>query len=58
MFDPTGRFCITYNGELYNFRELRLELHKKGRNFYSRTDTEVVLAAYETWGPSCLERSG
>jgi len=52
MSDPTGRYWITYNGEVYNFSELRGELESKGRVFRSATDTEVLLAAYEQWGPS------
>src|SRR5438094_2732588 len=56
MSDPTGRYWITYNGEVYNFRELRSELESRGRVFRSATDTEVVLAAYEQWGPECLNQ--
>src|SRR5262245_6740379 len=56
MADPGGRYWITYNGEVYNHRELRRELEGRGRVFRSRTDTEVVLAAYEAWGPACLSR--
>src|SRR5207249_7949490 len=56
MADPTGRYWITYNGEVYNFPELRRELESKGRVFRSATDTEVVLAAYAQWGPGCLDR--
>ena len=52
----TARSCITYNGELYNFRELRPELERAGHRFRSRTDTEVVLHAYEEWGAGCVER--
>jgi len=56
MSDPSGRYWITYNGETYNFRELRRELEGRGRIFRSNTDTEVVLASYEEWGAACLDR--
>src|ERR1041385_5300767 len=45
---------ITYNGELYNYRELRAELQKKGHRFVTNSDTEVVIHAYDQWGPDCL----
>jgi asparagine synthase (glutamine-hydrolysing) len=51
-----GRLWITYNGEMYNFRELRRELEAEGDRFRSQTDTEVVLAAYDRWGVDCLQR--
>ncbi len=51
-----GRYAITYNGELYNYKELRAELERRGAAFQTRTDTEVVLAAYAAWGEACLER--
>ena len=56
MVDATGDFVITYNGELYNYRELRGELERHGRIFRTSTDTEVVLNAYAQWGGACVER--
>ncbi len=47
--------CIVYNGELYNFLDLRPQLETKGHVFTTRSDTEVVLHAYEEWGPGCLQ---
>ncbi|RPI51544.1 MAG: asparagine synthase (glutamine-hydrolyzing), partial [Acidobacteria bacterium] len=49
------RLWITFNGEIYNFHELRDELQRAGRRFRSRTDTEVVLAAYDQWGVECVQ---
>lgn len=56
MADPSGRFWLAYNGEIYNYRELRAELEAKGAVFRTRCDTEVVLAAWLAWGPQCLPR--
>jgi asparagine synthase (glutamine-hydrolysing) len=51
-----GTLWITYNGEVYNYRDLRRELERDGYRFASQTDTEVILAAYERWGIECLKR--
>lgn len=56
MATDDGKIVLAYNGELYNFRELRRELELAGRRFRSAGDTEVVLRAYEEWGPACVER--
>ncbi len=56
MITEDGRFAITYNGEVYNFQELRLELESHGHRFRSKTDSEVVLHAYVQWGSECLNR--
>ncbi|MEW6003266.1 MAG: asparagine synthase (glutamine-hydrolyzing) [Nitrospirota bacterium] len=47
---------IVFNGEIYNFKDLRLELEKKRHRFVSRTDTEVILHSYEEWGTGCVEK--
>jgi asparagine synthase (glutamine-hydrolysing) len=56
MTTPDGQFTISYNGEVYNFQELRTELEALGRRFRSRTDSEVVLNAYAEWGQECTEK--
>lgn len=56
MATEDGKFVIAYNGEVYNFRELRADLEKRGHRFRSRTDTEVVLHAYREWGTDALAR--
>ena len=56
MLTDDGRLALSYNGEVYNFRELRRELEAAGHCFRSRTDSEVVLHAYQEWGPACVER--
>ncbi|MDP3791593.1 MAG: asparagine synthase (glutamine-hydrolyzing) [Candidatus Omnitrophota bacterium] len=54
MFTPDKRFVISYNGEIYNFMEIRKELESKGHRFVSNSDTEVLLAAWQEWGWACL----
>ena len=56
MFDITGRYVIVFNGEIYNYLELREDLGKKGYKFRSSTDTEVLLYSYIEWGEDCLDR--
>lgn len=56
MISPDGRFVIVFNGEIYNYIELREELKGKGHYFNTQTDTEVILAAYREWGETCLNR--
>ncbi len=56
MKTQDDRFVITYNGEIYNFLELRQELELSGRRFYTQSDTEVILAAWQEWGESMLSR--
>jgi asparagine synthase (glutamine-hydrolysing) len=56
MSSPDGRLWITFNGEVYNYIEIRKELENLGRSFVSHTDTEVILQAYDTWGSACLHR--
>lgn len=56
MATPGGRFVIAYNGEVYNYRELRVELEALGHRFHSGTDTEVVLKALAAWGADALAR--
>lgn len=56
MADRDERWWIAYNGEVYNFTELREELSQRGHIFRSKTDTEVVLHAFAEWGENCLNR--
>ena len=56
MVTEDGHYALSYNGEIYNFQELRSELEGLGHRFRSRTDSEVVLAAYVEWGGDCVDR--
>ena len=56
MCNEDGKVWITYNGEIYNFAELRCELEGKGHHFASHTDTEVIVHLYEEEGPECVKR--
>ncbi len=56
MVDTAGDLVITYNGEVFNYVELREELIALGARFRTRSDTEVVLEAYRAWGPAALAR--
>jgi asparagine synthase (glutamine-hydrolysing) len=56
MTTPDERFTLVYNGEIYNFQELRAELTGRGRSFVSRSDSEVLLAAFAEWGLGALRR--
>ncbi|OGI19102.1 MAG: asparagine synthase (glutamine-hydrolyzing) [Candidatus Melainabacteria bacterium RIFCSPHIGHO2_02_FULL_34_12] len=55
MIVENGKICITYNGEIYNYAQIRKELEKSGYSFKSNTDTEVILHLYEQKGEKCLE---
>ena len=56
MVDASKQFVIIFNGEIYNYQELRCELRAKGHKFYTESDTEVILEAYRAWDIDCLNR--
>ncbi|MFM6004338.1 MAG: asparagine synthetase B family protein, partial [Sphaerospermopsis kisseleviana] len=56
MMTKDGRLILSFNGEIYNYNELRIELESLGYQFHSHTDTEVVLYAYAQWGEQSLDR--
>lgn len=56
MLNEAGDTVLTFNGQIYNYRELRRELEQGGARFYSTTDTEVILRGYERWGKDVVHR--
>src|SRR3712207_4270132 len=56
MRSADGALTIVFNGEIYNFLDLRRDLEARGHAFVSHSDTEVILAAYREWGEQCPER--
>ncbi len=56
MSNSSGELTVSYNGEIYNYRELRRELEDRGHVFRSRTDTEVLLEGYRAWGSGVIDR--
>src|SRR5262245_51961202 len=56
MSNARGDIQITFNGEIYNFQQLRRELESHGHRFRTRTDTEAIIYAYEQWGVECLAK--
>jgi asparagine synthase (glutamine-hydrolysing) len=56
MFDATGKICIVFNGEIYNFQKIRSELESKGVRLRTRSDTEVIVEGYRLWGIDVVHR--
>lgn len=56
MWDSRKRFCLTFNGEIYNFKQLKKELQRKGYQFFSESDTEVILNLYKEYDSACVEK--
>lgn len=56
LANEDGEVAVTFNGEIYNFQELRTELQHAGHVFRTRSDTEVIVHAYEQWGADCVKR--
>src|SRR5687768_3902380 len=54
LSNEDGTIRVSYNGEIYNFAEIRVELEARGHRFRSHTDSEVIVHAYEEWGPDCV----
>src|SRR5436309_589218 len=56
MYSPDGRVAVVFNGEIYNYLELRQELKNLGHEFVTTSDTEVIIAAYQQWGVDCQQK--
>jgi asparagine synthase (glutamine-hydrolysing) len=56
LYNEDHSVVVTYNGEIYNFKEIESELRSRGHVFRTRCDTEVIVHAWEEWGEQCLER--
>src|SRR5207253_7396121 len=56
IFNEDGTVCVVFNGEIYNFLDLRKELEARGHRFATQADTEVVVHAYEDFGVECIQR--
>lgn len=56
MHSPSGKLVLIFNGEIYNYIEIRQDLRASGYTFKTQTDTEVVLAAFDKWGEDCVSR--
>ncbi|MEQ1885605.1 MAG: asparagine synthase (glutamine-hydrolyzing) [Bryobacteraceae bacterium] len=56
MLSEDGAICLVFNGEIYNFQELRAELSQQGHRFRTKSDTEVILCAWQQWGEQCVTK--
>ncbi|WP_434516555.1 XrtA/PEP-CTERM system amidotransferase [Dechloromonas sp. ARDL1] len=56
LFNEDGSVCVVFNGEIYNFQQLVPELEALGHHFHTRSDTEVIVHAWESWGSACVDR--
>ena len=56
LSNETGAIWVTYNGEIYNHRDVRAQLETAGHTYRTRSDTETIVHAYEQWGDECVQR--